>query len=353
VENKTIIFTAPYSTFHDGEPVRIPYVVDGLLTQGGFSALAGKPKHGKSSLARCEAVCVAKGSTFLGRATEKGEVILASLEDPLNHTDNCLRVLDYDPKLDAKIHITNRLPLSIEDTVESLGDVLSKSPDVRLVIIDTLAKAIRVRDLNEYMVTLAAVEQLRELARSFPRVHVQGLVHCKKVAADDPFDGILGSTALRGEPDTNVVLFDQSGQRVIETETRIGRNIPATILKAELVESAGADVVRNFSLGSTFSQWEKEKPTKENARAINYEQCIIDFLQQNGFNATQEEVLVGVRGNRASLLEAIACLSTNGVLLKAGTKNSKSDPTRLFLSQVGKVTNNFINNWSRAAEVGD
>jgi RecA-family ATPase len=59
----------------------IPCVIEGLLTQGGFSILAGKPKLGKSSLSRYEAVCVAKGQPFLGRDTTKGDVLLISLEE--------------------------------------------------------------------------------------------------------------------------------------------------------------------------------------------------------------------------------------------------------------------------------
>jgi RecA-family ATPase len=81
-------FIEPFKTFHNGQPKAIPYVIDGLLTQGGLSALGGKSKYGKSSLTRYEAVCIAKGVPFLGRDTVQGDVILINLEDPLNHVDN-------------------------------------------------------------------------------------------------------------------------------------------------------------------------------------------------------------------------------------------------------------------------
>jgi hypothetical protein len=44
-------FISPYSTFQEGGPTPIPFVIDGLLTQGGFSALGAKPKQGKMLLA--------------------------------------------------------------------------------------------------------------------------------------------------------------------------------------------------------------------------------------------------------------------------------------------------------------
>ena len=37
-------FIDPYTTFDNGEAKYIPYVIDGLLTEGGFSLLGGKSK---------------------------------------------------------------------------------------------------------------------------------------------------------------------------------------------------------------------------------------------------------------------------------------------------------------------
>src|SRR5579884_706967 len=166
---------APFSTFESGKPTAIPYVIDGLLPEGGFSVLAAKPKQGKSSLSRYEAVCVAKGAPFLGRETGRGDVILVSLEDPRNHVDNCLQGLGYDPSVDAAIHIVERVSPNIAETIQALDDLLIKMPTIRLIIVDTLAKLIRVSDLSEYMETLEAVEQLRNLARKFGHVHIQGV----------------------------------------------------------------------------------------------------------------------------------------------------------------------------------
>ena len=68
----------PFSTFVEGRPTPIPYTIDGLLPRAAFSVLGAKPKHGKSSMSRIEAVCVAKGSSFLDRPSEQGEVLLCS-----------------------------------------------------------------------------------------------------------------------------------------------------------------------------------------------------------------------------------------------------------------------------------
>src|SRR6516225_1736690 len=87
----------PFSTFTDGRPTPIPFIIDGLLPKAAFSVLGAKPKHGKSSMARIEAVAVAKGEPFLDRETERGETLLCSLEDSPQHVDNHLHLLGYDP----------------------------------------------------------------------------------------------------------------------------------------------------------------------------------------------------------------------------------------------------------------
>jgi hypothetical protein len=329
----TLDFIDPYTTFTGGEPAPIPFVIDGLLTQGGFSILAGKPKSGKSSLSRCEAVRVAKGAPFLDRDTTKGEVILISLEDPRNHTDNCLKSLGYDPKTDARIHIVEKVSPHLDATITAIRDALLQMPDVRLVIVDTLAKMLRVSDLNDYMPTLRAVEQLHNLARQFPHVHIQGLAHCKKVKTDDPFDSLLGSTALRGEPDTSIALYNEDRQRLIATEMRSGRNIEPTILNAQLGTSAGVDVIKDFSLARPFAEWKSEKDEKtERKRKSTHEERIITYLQSCDGTARRELILDAVEGKRTLKIAAVEALKEAGVVTVTGVEQSPTNPLVLHLN---------------------
>lgn len=333
----TLNLIAPFTTFEHGAPKPIPYVIDGLLTQGGLSILAGKPKQGKSSMSRYEAVCVAKGLPFLGRETTKGEVILISLEDPLNHVDNCLKALGWNPSTDSMIHIVESLPFEngVDSAIDAIRETLKQRPDTRLVIVDTLAKLLRVTDLNDYMPVMKACEKLHKLAKDFPHLHIQGLAHCKKVRTDDLFDSLLGSTALRGEPDTTIALFSEGGQRVIATETRIGRKIEPTLLSAEIVNSAGADVVRDFSLQQTLSLWQgsiAKKTDKKKRESID--ERIISFVSNNeNLTVTQEHILAKVTGKRQSLLEGIERLVVVGVLIPSGDKQSRTNPTKLTLNE--------------------
>src|ERR1700737_2843789 len=244
----------PYSTFQGGKPVAIPYVIAGLAPQGALSALGGKAKHGKSSMSRFEAVCISKGQPFLGRTVTQGEVLLCSLEDPRQHIDNCLQILEYDKRKDARIHVVTRLPQNVIETIDILNKFLTGHPDVRFVVLDTLAKVVRARDVNDYNEMLVLCEKLHLLARHFSKLHVQVLTHCKKIATDDPFDGFLGSMEIRAETDTNIVIFDKAGRRVIQSETRMGTSWEATILTAEMGDFDGTAMVKKFSLGSAVTE---------------------------------------------------------------------------------------------------
>lgn len=338
----------PFSTFKDGEPQPIPFIVDGLLTCGGLSAFGSKPKQGKSSFSRYEAVQIAKGARLLGRATQQGEVIMVSLEDPLNHIDSCFRALGYDPKKDALIQTVQKVPPKIEEICGVLSDLLSHRKDVRFVTVDTLAKILGVSDLNDYMETMKAAQHLHNLAREFTQLHIQVIAHNKKAETTDPFDAILGSTALRGEPDTNIVISNENGHRIIQTETRIGRNIPASVLKADLVESAGADVVENFWLDGTLKELKAQSQAKKEVmKAQTYEQDIIEFLRtRDTHSASRQQILANVVGSDQTILSVLQSLAVSGTIERTGA-GMKTDPYIYTLTEAKTATSEFLSNFGR------
>src|SRR5258708_954081 len=248
----------PFSTFTEGKPTPIPYIIDGLLPEAAFSVLGGKAKHGKSSLSRVEAVAIAKGASFLGRATRQSEVLVCSLEDPAPHVDGCLKVLDYDPATDAEIHLVSKLPRVVEETVEILTKTLATMPRVKFVILDTLAKVLRAKDSGNYDEMLSLCEMLHHLARQ-TGVHIQALTHCKKVQPEDPFDGFLGSVEVRAETYTNIVLYDSRGKRLLQSETRMGTPWEPTEICAEMATIGKSQMVKRFYFGETQAKSVEEQ----------------------------------------------------------------------------------------------
>jgi len=60
---------------------KVTWILDGILPAEGLSLMAGKPKAGKSTFARCLALAVAQGQPFMNRATVKGTVLYLALEE--------------------------------------------------------------------------------------------------------------------------------------------------------------------------------------------------------------------------------------------------------------------------------
>lgn len=312
----------PYSTNRaDGSPTPTPFIVDGLFTQGGLSVLGAKPKVGKSSLARYLAVAVAKGTDFLGRISTQGDVLLCSLEDPLSHVDNCLGALGYDRERDGKIHIVTEVSPDRNESIRAIRDELESSPNIRLVIIDHLAEFLNVADLSEYMPVHTGFKAIRDLARAFPHVHILTLAHAKKIRTDDPFDGYLGSTAIRGIPDTTVVLLEERNNRVIVSQTRAGRAIPATILAADVVTRAGSDVVQAYSLSAAFDQWSaKPEEDSDPSNLDVYCDRVLEYLQGCPEHSSEQQVLLkSVKGKTDRVLGAIRELISDNIIVANGT----------------------------------
>lgn len=85
-------------------------------------------------------------------------------------------------------------------SVDAVAKFLALNKNIKLVILDTLAKVLRAKDSGDYDEMLTLCEQLHLLARE-TGVHIQALAHCKKVQHDDPFDNFLGSVEIRAEAD--------------------------------------------------------------------------------------------------------------------------------------------------------
>jgi hypothetical protein len=322
----------PFSTFTEGAPTPIPFVIDGLLPKAALSVLGGKAKHGKSSMSRCEAVAVAKGQSFLGRETEPGEVLLCSLEDPRPHVDNHLALLGYKKGQDRRIHIVSRLARDVTQTVDAVGKYLAQNPDIKLVVLDTLGKVLRARDSGNYDEMLSLCEQLHLLARE-TGVHIQALAHCKKVQHDDPFDNFLGSVEIRAEADTNVVIYDHRGKRLIKTETRMG--VPwddPHVLSADLETIGKTQMVKRFYLGDTTTAIaEQETAAQEKNTRRTVKNSIVAALKANGGDMVMVECFDSVIGKQSLKIEMRDELVAEGVVAVEGVAHSKTNPSKLRL----------------------
>ncbi len=175
----------------------VRYIVENLLPSSGLSILAGKPKAGKSTLARQLAVAVAQGNLFLDRATVKGGVLYLALEEKISEVKEHFELLG----LGEHDEVLTYCQPAPDFPLQALEESLKKNRNVQLAIIDPIFRFVRVKDGNDYSMVNAALEPLLSLARN-RAVHIMAIHHRKKRQSDDSMDDVLGSTAIAGAVDT-------------------------------------------------------------------------------------------------------------------------------------------------------
>jgi hypothetical protein len=278
-------------------PENYPSLVQDLLLEVGVSMLCAKPKTGKSTLSRQLGVCVAEGSDFLGKPATQGDVLILNLEGPLGVLQQHLRKMGYTEKKGV-IHVVHeQMPIRGEEGLRKLEATLIALPKVRLVVVDPIAKFLRLADSDDYDQVSLGIEKLEQVAKNH-NLHLMFLTHGKKRHSDDVGDSAIGSTGFRGGTDTNLFLSKQGIQRVISVEQRWGMAMEPTLLAFDEEQQV-------MRLGTTV---EEEMNARQDAKDGKTQVRI----KQEFWNAlcaledpTQQELLALVKGKTTTKLTVL------------------------------------------------
>ena len=176
---------------------------------GGLTLLGGKPKSGKSTLAEQIAADI---------SIEKSVLYLA-LEYNLRMAQG--RFSEFTEQ--HRVHIVlegelNGIGQGGERDLEAL--IATLKPEI--LIVDILAKLKR-RNVGTYDAEYQAMTEIKELVDNYD-MDCLVLTHSGKPNAndsDDPFDKIIGSTAVQGVPDNLMILSSGNGETVLNTKGRL------------------------------------------------------------------------------------------------------------------------------------
>ena len=287
------------------------FLVDGLFPTGGLSALAGKPKAGKTTLVRQLAVAVATGSEFLGRATHQTCVLYLAIEEKQSEVTKHFRALGLpEDNTNLLLHCG---AVDRPNALAELTQILAERTDVGLVIIDTLFKFVGVKDANDYAVVNSALGPLMELGRN-TGVTILAVHHAKKAETDDLLDGALGSTAITGAVDTYMEIKQRESVRAVATRQRYGRDLEPTQLRWDAE-------ARRVGLGQSCADY-AEHVSKATVRRIGRD--IRAYIMDNP-DHTQDQILAAVTGKTAQKKEVFRELVSDGLLMRAG-EGCKASP---------------------------
>lgn len=240
-----------------------PGVIDKLLPRGGVSALCSKPKNGKTTTAINISVAVANGAEFVGRKANQGTVLFIQFEGITDETRSAFRLLGATENIFIYV---GPAPIDPVSEIRALVDQYEPA----LVVIDTLAHALRIKDFNSYGDVMLALSPLMEMARTAKsQPHILFLHHNGKGAdLRDGGDAVLGSTAIFGAVDTLLTMRVRAGVHTIESTQRYGLNLPETILtlnkETGAIESSGsmADHILNERKASVLEAVGPEPQTE-------------------------------------------------------------------------------------------
>lgn len=209
------------------------WAIPGILPEG-LNLLAGKPKKGKSIFALNIGLSISLGGLALGKIlVERGAVIYLALEDTERRLQGRLKqMMVYSDQAPDALHLFTKWPRMDAGGLELLEAKISETPNLRLVIIDTLQKFRKPAkgNANLYAEDYETVTKIKNVADSLG-VCILLIHHLRKSEADDIFDTLSGSLGLTGGTDGNLVMESIRG---ITTLHITGRDLEGVELAIEL-----------------------------------------------------------------------------------------------------------------------
>lgn len=281
------------------------WIVPGLLPVG-LAHLSGRPKLGKSWMALQLAVAVCAGGYFLGRKVEAGGILYIALEDSPRRLQDRLRKLNASPTHRVRFE-TDWPPLDLKDEeghrpgLTALATA-AYSGQVRLIVIDTLARAFGKRDWNDVADATNALADLQRLALE-AEVAILCLDHHRKNSGTlaDPIDDILGSTGKAAVVDTVWGLYRKRGER--------GATLRVTGRDVEDLELA-----LEFDVG-TFC-WQCMGDTREVARTQAQNEVLAVLAQFGEEGADAQTVAEATERSRQAARDILERLVDDGKALR-------------------------------------
>ena len=187
----------------------IKWAVEGIIPEG-LTILAGRPKFGKSWMMLGLGYAVATGSKAWEYGnTVKGTVYYLALEDSPRRIQNRIEAMEgYFDTYPENFFVLTNFPRIGDGFIEMLQEIITKTPDLGLIIIDTLQK-VRPRSgggkRNLYQAEYEDFETLQRIAIT-SGVPIVAVHHTRKRSTiSEPvnqIDEISGSTGIQGVADT-------------------------------------------------------------------------------------------------------------------------------------------------------
>lgn len=282
------------------------------LIPAGMVVLAGRPKLGKSWLALQLAVSVASAGKFLDADITKHPVLYLALEDSPRRIKDRLGKQRANGAADLDFYF--EFPALSDDRALLTLERMRAERGYKLVVIDTLSRAIGKVDQNDQVAVGLVVNQLQRWAIEHD-LCLLFVDHHKKPSAtvNDLVSDVMGATSKTAAADAVLGLYRQRGQRDATLKIT-GRDIEEKELSVEfdknictwIFKGAAEDVVNGQQM-----------------------QAIIDALKMLG-QATHREVYEVTNQDRSHAFARLQELTARGIV-----RRIEGTPTRFAIAERG------------------
>ena len=304
-----------------------PMLIEGILPDRSLFLLSGKPKAGKSFLALDMAYAVRQGLDVFGKykVNHPGPVVYLAMEDGEYEIANRLlaRGRGREAEDSAGISIcAERFVLSDPERMDILRAQLEEIKP-SLLIVDTAAEALGIRDwLNRGEIT-DKVGSLRDLARQVCAVL---LVSHNRKSEGDAGDEIAGSNAFTGAVDGWISAYKAealaNGNRrlFLRTEGRGG-------VRGELAVEMDTKTLHFTALSA-----EEAAQGKENAAKDQVAEQVKQAIEGYGGRATTKQISDFWEWSQPTTSRRIQTLVASGFLTETGERfaSGQGGPTSAF-----------------------
>ncbi len=290
----------------------INWLIKDLLPEG-LAILAGRPKTGKSWLALNLALSIVKGQKALSSfdVMQAGVFYIPYEDGPRRLQD---RINKMDKSLSSNMDSISQLffPENLEfpplenGGFKLLKEYLEKYEDIKLVIIDTLARAMQSSKnsfgKNEYQAANDLIGNLQRIAIDY-NITILIVHHTTKKEPENPLDAVMGTTGIVAPVDTVMVL-----RKPPKTDNLILHLISRDIISKDLTIKMNQDTF-NFEI--------IEAEDEQNAITMERREILRLFENEHTKVLRTSEIAKLLGKGRPNISKMLGKMKKDGLLIEA------------------------------------
>lgn len=302
--------------YHSSELGSLPkrrYLIKGLLEQGGMSVIYGASNSGKTFLAIDISYHIALGRKWQDKNTKAGTVVYIYAEGERGIQERLTafrKHCEIEGYADIYIIPTNVCLCGEGNDLETLISTIAHIPDIKMIVFDTLARALGGGDENSAK-DMGAFIQNCDFIRERTKAHVMIIHHSGK----DETRGARGSNALKGAIDTEVQVTQDSG--IISAKITKQRDGMTGHVFAFTLQTYEVDIDEDGEAVISCALANADLPQRKyvlNGGAHKAWQCLIDLILEAGTDYTprkgmKPQKVVRIDDFKAHFIKANICKS--------------------------------------------